>query len=108
MRAGGAEERGVKVNGWTFRGRGQNGWKLACGETVEGLETIGQLGSGQTAIAIEGAEESRGRGFSFARVAVDTGRDEVAIGIAPTGGARDDVVEATDADGQAAEAVETE
>ena len=74
-------------------GRGENGAELAGGEGFQGAEAGFEFGRGQAAQAIEGAQEIFGGGCSLLRVAFDAAGNEIAVGIAPPAGLRDDVVE---------------
>jgi len=56
--------------------------EFAGGEGVEGAEAVGEFGGGQAALAVEPAEKILSEAVSFQRVALETTRDEVAVGIA--------------------------
>ncbi len=81
--------------------------KLAGSEGVEGAETGVEFGGGQGALAIEPAEKIGGGTLSFERIAFEAGGNQVAIGVAPRLGARNDVVEALDARVGAAQTIKT-
>jgi len=72
---------------------GQRRWELAGGEGVEGAEAGGEFGVGEAAVAEEPAEEVFGGGLPLFRVAITTAGNEVAVGIAPRLGLRDDMVD---------------
>ncbi len=74
-------------------GRGENGAELAGGECFEGAEAAFEFGRGYAAQAIEGAQKIFGGGCSLLRIALDATGNEIAVGIAPPAGLRDDVVE---------------
>lgn len=80
--------------------------EFAGDEGVEGAEALPQFGGGQAALAVEAAKEV-GRGpCAFAGIALQTAGDEVAMRVAPQTDARNDVIEALDAGGEATQAVE--
>lgn len=81
------------------------GAELAGGEGVEGAEAGFELEGGEGAFAVEPTEEIANGCCALLGVALDAGRDEVAVGIAAEAGARDDVVEALLGLGEAAETV---
>ncbi len=102
---------GVKRGAAHAAGIGNGGDRraeLAGGEGVEGAEAVGEFGGGQAALAVEPAEKIFSEAISFQRIALDTARDEVAVGIAPQLNAGDDVVEGHQANGKAAQTVEAE
>jgi len=74
-------------------GWGKNGAELAGGEGFQGAQAAFELGRGQAAQAIEGAQKIFGAGCSLLGVAFDAAGNEIAIGIAAPAGLRDDVVE---------------
>src|SRR5712664_1712820 len=84
-------------------GRGE----LAGGEGVEGAETGVEFGGGQAALAVEPAEKVGGGTLAFERIAFETGRNQVAIGVVPGADAGHDVVEALDARVGAAQTIKT-
>jgi hypothetical protein len=81
------------------------GAELAGGEGFEGAEAGFEFEGGEGAFAVEPAEEIADGTFALLGVALDAGRDEVAVGIAAEAGARDDVVEALLGLGEAAQTV---
>src|SRR6266478_3509773 len=81
--------------------------EFAGGEGVEGAEAGGEFDGGQAALAVEAAEEISGGAISFLRVAVQTARDEVAVGIAAEGDAWDNVIEAANHRRKPTQAIET-
>jgi hypothetical protein len=81
------------------------GAELAGGEGVEGAEAGFELDGGEGAFAVEPTEEIAYGSCALLGVALDAGRDEVAVGIAAEAGARDDVVEALLGLGEAAQTV---
>lgn len=85
----------------------KHGAELAGGEVVQGAEAFVEFGGGEAAVAVEGAEIVRGGTLFLCGVALHAAGDQVAIGIAAELDARDDVVEALHADGDAAQAIET-
>jgi hypothetical protein len=84
------------------------GREFAGGQDVEGAEAGVEFGGGQAAVAVKRAEEVGGGALSFRGIAVEAGRDEVAVGVATGFYARDDMVEALDASVNAAQAIEAE
>src|SRR6266851_2528964 len=84
-------------------GRGE----LAGSEGVEGAEAGVEFGNGQAALAVEPAEKIGGGTLAFERIAFETGRNQVAIGVVPGPGAGHDVVKALDARVGAAETIKT-
>jgi hypothetical protein len=84
---------------------GKVGAELAGGEVVQGAEAFIEFGGGEAAIAVERAEIVRGGMLFLGGVALHAARDQVAIGIAAELDARDDVVQALHADGDAAQAI---
>ncbi len=77
-----------------LHGRERRRAEFAGGEGVEGAEAGGELGGGQAAVVVEPAEKVRSGAFAFERVAFQARRDEVAVGVAPRGHARHDVIDA--------------
>src|SRR5258708_3730931 len=84
-------------------GRGE----LAGSEGVEGAKAGVEFGGGQAALAVEPAEKIGGGTLAFERIAFETGRNQVAIGVVPGAGAGHDVVEALDARVGAAQTIKT-
>jgi len=80
--------------------------EFASGEGVEGAEASSEFGGGQAAFAVEPAEEVSGGAIPFLRVALQTAGDEVAIGIAPEGHARHNVIEAANQGRKPTQAIE--
>ena len=74
-------------------GRGENGAELAGSEGFQGAQAAFEFGGGYAAQAIEGAQKIFGGGCSLLRVAFDAAGNEIAVGIAPAAGLRDDMVE---------------
>jgi len=88
---------------------GQAGqWRdeLAGGEVIEGAEAGGQLVKAQAAVAVERAYKLDGVALRLVGVAIQTARDEVAVGIAAEACLRDDVVEAPPAVGDPPRTIE--
>src|SRR6266700_2273328 len=79
----------------------------AGGEGVEGAKAFGQLGGGQAALAGEPAEKISGGAIPVLRVALQTAGDEGAIGIAPEGHARHNVIETANQRRKPTQAIET-
>ena len=86
---------------------GDHGAELAGGEVVQGAEAFVEFGGGEATIAVERAEIVGGGVFLFRGIALHTAGDQVAIGIAAEVDARDNVVEALHAGGDATKAIET-
>src|SRR5260370_24018115 len=84
-------------------GRGE----LAGSEGVEGAKAGVEFGEGQATLAVEPAEKIGGGTLAFERIAFETGRNQVAIGVVPGPGAGHDVVEALDARVGAAQTIKT-
>src|SRR5258708_4646317 len=93
---------GERIGGW-----GKERRELGGGEGVGGAEAGGEFGVGQAAVAVEPAEEIGSGAIPFLRVAQQTAGDKVAIGIAPEGHARDNVIEAANQRSKATQAIET-
>src|SRR6266581_1042364 len=68
--------------------------ELAGGEVIEGAEATAKFGVAQAPLAIQPAHKLLGRAFPFLRVAIQTARDEISIGILSQLRPRNDVVEA--------------
>src|SRR5260370_8841321 len=68
--------------------------ELAGGQIVQGAEAAAELVGAQAAVAVERTYKLDGVAVGLQRVAIQTTRDEVAVGIAAEAGLRDDVVEA--------------
>jgi hypothetical protein len=68
--------------------------EFAGGEIIEGAEAAGELVGAQAALAVERAHKFHGVALGLQGVAIQTARDEVAVGIAAEVGLRNDVVEA--------------
>jgi len=86
---------------------GERRGELAGGEGVESAEAGGEFGVGQAAVAVEPAEEIGSGAIPFLGVAQQTAGDKVAIGIAPEGDARHNVIEAANQRRKPTEAIET-
>ena len=82
--------------------------ELAGGEGIESAKAVGEFRGGQAALAVEPTEKILSEAVSFQRIALETTRDEVAVGIAPQLNAGDDVVEGHQASGKATQTVEAE
>ncbi len=106
LRVGGVERGTAHAAG--IGNGGDSGTELAGGEGVEGAETGGEFGVGEAALAEEPAEEVLGGGLPLFRVAIATARNEVAVGVAPRLGLRDDMVDGPNEDGKAAQTVKAE
>jgi hypothetical protein len=91
---------------WIGNG-GDRRTELAGGESVEGAEAGREFGVGQAALAIKPAEEIFGGASLFLRVAAQAAGDQVAVGIAPEGHARHNVVEAASQRRKPAQAIKT-
>jgi hypothetical protein len=85
----------------------ERGTESAGDEGVEGAKAGGQLGRVQAALAVEPTEKVRSGATPFERIALDTARNEVAVGIILELDARDDMVEAAHGRRKAAPAIET-
>src|SRR5260370_36011854 len=68
--------------------------ELAGGQIVQGAEAAAELVGAQAAVAVERTYKLDGVAVGLQRVAIQTTRDEGAVGIATEAGLRDDVVEA--------------
>ena len=68
--------------------------ELAGGEIIEGAEATAKFGVAQAAVAVERAYKLDGGALRLIGVAIETARDEVAVGIAAEVCLRDDMVEA--------------
>ena len=79
--------------------------EFAGGEGVQDAEAGFELDGGEGAFAVEPTEKIAYGSCALLGVALDAGRDEVAVGIAAEAGARDDVVEALLGLGEAAQTV---
>src|SRR2546423_14563332 len=84
------------------------GTKLAGGEGIESAKAVGGFRGGQAALAVEPAEKILSEAVSFQRIALETKRDEVAVGIAPPLNTGGDVGGGHQASGKAKETVEAE
>src|SRR2546429_1011294 len=84
------------------------GMKLAGGEIIESAKAVGGFRGGQAALAVEPAEKILSEAVSFQRIALETTRDEVAVGISPPLNAGDDVDEGHQASCKATQTVEAE
>src|SRR5260370_37112152 len=80
--------------------------ELAGGEVIEGAEAAAELVGAQAAVAVERAYKLDGGALRFIGVTVQTARDEVAEGIAPELGLRDDMVEAPSLGNEPAQTIE--
>jgi hypothetical protein len=67
--------------------------ELAGGEAIEGAEAVREFGVGEAPLAVEPAEKIASRAIAFLRVALETARDEVAVGVASQEDTRDDMVD---------------
>ena len=74
-------------------GRGEKGAELAGSERVQGAKAGVEFAGGQAALAKKAAQKIFGGRFSLLRVAFDAAGNEIAVGIAASAGARDDMVE---------------
>jgi len=106
FRASGAGEGWAAFARLGIGGRGEGGTEFAGGEGVEGTEAGGELRSGQATLAVEFAKEIRSWGCSFVRIAFQAAGHEVAVGITAQPDLGHNVIQALDASGEAAEAVE--
>ncbi len=86
---------------------GERRREFAGGEGVEGAEASSKFDGGQAALAVEPAEKVSGGAIPFLRVALQTAGNEVAIGIAPEGHARHNVIEAANQRRKPTQAIET-
>jgi hypothetical protein len=84
----------------------EEGRELAGGEGVEGAEASGKLRGGQTALAIEAAEEILRAALALLRVALRAAGDQVAVGVLSPTSARDDMVETSRRSGEPTETIE--
>jgi len=80
--------------------------ELAGGQIVQGAEAAAELVGAQAAVAVERTYKLDGVAVGLQRVAIQTTRDEVAVGIATEAGLRDDVVEAPSLGNEAAQTIE--
>src|SRR5258708_17715549 len=80
--------------------------ELPGSQFIEGAEAAGELVGAQAAVAVERTYKLDGVAVGLQRVAVQTTRDEVAVGIATEAGLRDDVVEAPSLGNEAAQTIE--
>jgi hypothetical protein len=80
----------------------------AGGKRFQGSQPPGEFDGGQAALAVEGAQKVFCCGFAFLGVALDAGRDEIAVGIAAHAGKGHDMIEAADAGGEPAQTIEAE
>jgi len=87
---------------------GERRAEFAGSEGVEGAEAGGDLLVGQAVFAVEPAKKICGGAVALLRIAFQTRRDEVAVGVAPCGHARHDVIDALLARAGPAEAIKTE
>ena len=87
---------------------GERRGELAGGEGVEGAEAEGEFSVGEAAVAEEPAQEVFSGGLPLFRVAIATTGNEVAVGIAPRLGLRDDMVDGPYEDGKAAQTIKAE
>ncbi len=101
-------ELGVSVLRDDDRGKGENGAELAGGERLQGAQAGGEFGRGQAAQAIEAEQKVFGGGFSLLRVAFDAAGNEIAVGIAPPAGKRDDMVEDSPTSDEAPQAIKAQ
>ena len=69
--------------------------ELAGGEVVQGAEAAAKFGVAQAAVAVERAYVLLGRALPFLRVAIQTARHQVSIGILSQLRSRHNMVEAT-------------
>jgi len=86
---------------------GNGGNELAGGEVIEGAEAAAKFGVAQAAVAVERAYKFHGVALGLQLVAIQTARDEVAVGIAAEVCLRDDVVEAPSLEDEPAQTIET-
>jgi hypothetical protein len=82
------------------------GAEVAGGEGFEGAEAGGEQAGSQATLAEEAAQKVCGGPLRFARIALHTAGDEVAIGVAAGMHSGDDVVEAPGRFLEATQAVE--
>ena len=61
---------------------GSGGNELAGGEVIEGAEAAAKFGVAQAAVAVERAHKLDGGALRLIGIAIETARDEVAVGIA--------------------------
>ncbi len=80
--------------------------ELAGGKIIQGAEAATQLVITQAPVAVEPAQMLDGGAFRLVGVAIQTARDEVAVGIAPEVRLRDDVVEAPSLGNEPAQTIE--
>lgn len=86
----------------------KHGAEFAGGEGAKSAEAGGEFEGGDAALAVKPAEEIGGGLFAFLGIAIETARNEVAIGIAAGVGAGDDVIHVGSARFQATQAIEAE
>jgi hypothetical protein len=91
-----------------FRSCARREWgnQFTGGEVIEGAEAAGELVGAQAAVAVERAYKFHGVAVRLQWVAIQTARDEVAVGIAAEAGPRDDVIEAPSLGNEAAQTIE--
>ncbi len=80
--------------------------ELAGGEIIEGAEAAAKFGVAQAAVAVERAYKLDGVALGFIGVAIQTARNEIAVGIAAEVCLRNHVVEAPSLGDEATETVE--
>jgi len=80
--------------------------ELAGGEGIEGAEAAAELVGAQAAVAVERAYKLDGVTLGLIGVAIETARDEVAVGIVAEVCLRDDVVEAASMGDEPAQTIE--
>jgi hypothetical protein len=72
---------------------GERGAEFAGGEGIEGAKAAGEFTGAEAALAVEPAKKVQGVAFAFPRVAFQAAGDQVAVGVAPEPGLRDDVID---------------
>lgn len=75
------------------RWNGRKGFQAAGGQILQSTESLAKLDGSETAHPVKGTQKGFGASFPFLRVAFETTRDQVSIGVATQTGARNYVVQ---------------
>src|SRR6266851_10021476 len=84
---------------------GKWGDELAGGELIQGAEAAGEFGVAQAALAVERSEKLFGGALPLLRVAIQTARNKVTVGIAAGLRAWHDMIEAASAADELAQTI---
>lgn len=87
--------------------RRKAGAEFTGGEGVQGAEAGGELDLGQAAVAVKPAEKICGGEVGFLDIAFLATGNEVAAGVVPELGQRDDMIDAASCGSKAAQAIKT-